>query len=53
MMEIENMCFNSRCQPPWSAILENVSHVEFNIFDRNLAINCDIDTHIKQNIATL
>ncbi len=46
MLEKDKMCFNSRCQPPWLVILEKVSHVEFNIFEHNFAINCDIDKHI-------
>ncbi len=28
MLEIEKMFLDSRCQPPWSAILEKVSHIE-------------------------
>ncbi len=27
VLEIEKMCFSSICQPPWSTILEKVSHV--------------------------
>ncbi len=45
MLQTEKMCFNSKCQPPWLAILEKVRHVEYNIFDHNFATHGDIDTN--------
>ncbi len=50
MLEIENMCYNSRNQPLLLVILEKVSHVENNIFDHNVATNCNIDTKLKKNL---
>ncbi len=39
------MCFNSRCPPPWFAILKYVGHFENSIFNNNFATNCDLDKY--------
>ncbi len=47
------MYFNSRCQPPWSAILKISAILKKNIFDNNFVTNCDINTNIFSTISTL
>ncbi len=36
-----------------SATMEKVSHVENNIFDHNIATNCDIETNTSKDIYSL
>ncbi len=47
------MYVNSRCQPPWWAILKISAILKKNIFDHNFVTYCDINTNIFLTISTL
>ncbi len=47
------MCFNSKCQPPWSAILEKVSHAGKICFTITLQQILILTQIFKKKISTL
>ncbi len=47
------MCFNSRCQPQWSAILEKVSHIDKVYFAITLQQLVILTQILFQKISTL